>query len=402
MEKLSNHFKGIAAKELSPVETQLFRSHQHEFNGTKVMKQYLGMERRIFPAHFLYLTDEDEDRLSLDDEVTWYDARESHPTRSEHRLYFRDNEVMDNAVAGDILLFALDNQDRLLLIVIPRECQLLASLLWIFGIPSIPGTTFESADTDQSIESTALFNYIADEADIEVETASGDRWIDLLLEHFGEQFPKTRCLSDLARQTLKGQINPVDDPDYALMALMDREEEMFRQLERHIVSKHLERYASSWSRDVDSFVKFSLSVQNRRKSRAGHALENHLQWTLEAGHLKFDRGAITEGHSKPDFLFPGAVSYHDKSFPSERLAMLGVKTTCKDRWRQVLNEAHRIPHKHLLTLQPAISQNQLEEMKLANLSLVLPKMLHATYASGQRSDLLSLREFMHQIASRQV
>ena len=27
-------------------------------------------------------------------------------------------------------------------------------------------------------------------------------------------------------------------------------------------------------------------------------------------------------------------------------SMLGVKTTCKDRWRQVLSEADRIPQKH--------------------------------------------------------
>ena len=29
--------------------------------------------------------------------------------------------------------------------------------------------------------------------------------------------------------------------------------------------------------DVDDFIRFSLSVQNRRKSRAGHAFENHVE-----------------------------------------------------------------------------------------------------------------------------
>jgi hypothetical protein len=33
--------------------------------------------------------------------------------------------------------------------------------------------------------------------------------------------------------------------------------------------------------------------------------------------------------------------------------MLGAKTTCKDRWRQVLTEAIKIPHKHLFTLETA-------------------------------------------------
>lgn len=43
--------------------------------------------------------------------------------------------------------------------------------------------------------------------------------------------------------------------------------------------------------------------------------------------------------------------------------MLGVKSTCKDRWRQVLSEAKRIDNKHLATLEPGISENQTAEMQ---------------------------------------
>jgi hypothetical protein len=50
---------------------------------------------------------------------------------------------------------------------------------------------------------------------------------------------------------------------------MDREEVLFRTLERHIVNERLRRGFS----DGDEFVAFSLSVQNRRKARAGRALE---------------------------------------------------------------------------------------------------------------------------------
>ncbi|MCH6574901.1 MAG: hypothetical protein IH795_06810 [Bacteroidetes bacterium] len=32
---------------------------------------------------------------------------------------------------------------------------------------------------------------------------------------------------------------------------------------------------------------------------------------------------------KPDFLFPGSIEYHNKSFPENCLTMLGDKTTCK-------------------------------------------------------------------------
>ncbi|EBK1959289.1 restriction endonuclease, partial [Salmonella enterica] len=49
-------------------------------------------------------------------------------------------------------------------------------------------------------------------------------------------------------------------------------------------------------------------------------------------------------------MFPGISHYHDSEFPHARLTMLASKSTCKDRWRQMLNEAVRISDKHLLTL----------------------------------------------------
>ena len=89
---------------------------------------------------------------------------------------------------------------------------------------------------------------------------------------------------------------------------------------------------------------------NRRKSRMGLSLENHVEAAVRAWGLRYERGAQTEGKSKPDFLFPGSTEYHDPAFDTGLLAMLGVKSTLKGRWRQVLAEAARIDEKHLLTL----------------------------------------------------
>jgi hypothetical protein len=55
--------------------------------------------------------------------------------------------------------------------------------------------------------------------------------------------------------------------------------------------------------------------------------------------------------------------------------MLAAKTTCRDRWRQVLNEADRTPVKHRLTLQKDVSEAQFREMVQAKLQLVVPKPL---------------------------
>ena len=114
------------------------------------------------------------------------------------------------------------------------------------------------------------------------------------------------------------------------------------------------------------------------------------------------RTPITEHKSRPDFVFPGIAEYHDPYFDQNRLTMLGVKTTCSDRWRQVLAEADRIKLKHLLTLQPAISVNQTMEMQAKNLQLVVPQSLHATFQPKQQSWLLNLEELLSLLRERQA
>ena len=81
--------------------------------------------------------------------------------------------------------------------------------------------------------------------------------------------------------------------------------------------------------------------------------------------------------------------------------MLGVKSTCKDRWRQVLAEADRINHKHLLTLETSISGHQTDEMQAKNLQLVLPRGLHETYTPVQQAWLMDISSFTALVRERQ-
>ena len=59
--------------------------------------------------------------------------------------------------------------------------------------------------------------------------------------------------------------------------------------------------------------------------------------------------------------------------------MLSAKTASKDRWQQVLSKAMRILDKHLLTLEPGISENQTDQMRTSRLQLVVPRGIHETY-----------------------
>ena len=117
--------------------------------------------------------------------------------------------------------------------------------------------------------------------------------------------------------------------------------------------------------------------------------------------ITYSRTGVTERGLKPDFIFPGISNYRDPQFPATHLTMVAAKTTCKDRWRQILNEAARIPEKHLLTLEPSISQGQTDEMKSERVQLVLPRALHETYAEKQRGWLMSLADLLALAKARQ-
>lgn len=399
---LSDHFTGAAAKRLSAVETDRLTSNQHEYNGSVALQRLLGGVKLELPeAAFLWLGGEGE-TITDTAPVTWYDARERHPTRSEWRLYFRSNAVMDLAEAGDLLIVGRRPDGALLFIVTPRQSTLENQLAWLFGLDGALGEqfrfeSFEGAD-DRGLDFVS--RRVLEELGIEPEEPETDR-LDRILAGTGMSFPPSRDFSELARQHA-GAPDPRDDPDAALLAWIEFEELLFRRLERHIVAERLRLgFNDDASQDVDGFLSYALSIHNRRKARMGLSLENQVEAVLSALGIRHVRGGRTEGASKPDFLFPSAAAYHDPGFPSDLLSMLGVKSTLKDRWRQVLAEAARIGRKHLLTLEPAISRAQTEEMQRNSLTLVIPEAIHSTYRPEQAADLMSFRDFSALVLVRQ-
>ncbi len=411
---LSEYFDGVAAKRLSAVEADMLTSHQHEFNGVEGLREILGEpEGKVYyDAKLLYLTDFDDDPIVEDSTLTWYDARqkarlERGVMRWEYRLYFKTTNVSLNAVEGDLLVIAKLHDRRLLVIIAENESSISLQIEWLFGFSDLmhPGFSVKSElETEQDrIEFASRF--ILESIGIVVEPPS-DTFLDEMLARFEGKFPTTREFSSYARSTLESHaIDTLADIDTTIMLWMEREEILFRTMERYLIADRLSKGFSyeptNADVDVEGFLSFSLSVQNRRKSRVGFALENHLEHLFTQAGIRFTRGAITENRSKPDFVFPGIIEYHNPSFNPLRLTMLGVKSTCKDRWRQVLAEAGRIDEKHLLTLEAAISANQTDEMASRNLRLVVPKKLHETYTQTQRNWLMNVTDFANLVRERQ-
>lgn len=397
---LSDYFDGVAVKRLSAVEANVLHSNQHEFNSSTQLKSLLGTPDRVqYQAIFIWIGGEQE-ALSEEGFLTWYQSRK--PPRREHRLYFPTNAVCGAAAEGDVLFIARRTDNTLMAIIVPGDSTIQNQLLWLFGLEAQPALQFESLEIskDNAAELDFTARYILDELGIEVEEPEVDR-LDTLIEKFGLVFPPTRVLSELARTSLP-QVSAADDPDAALMAWIDMEEQLFRRLERHVVADRIRNgFHSDEGTDVDGFMGFSKSVQNRRKKRAGLALEHHLEAVFSAHKVRFGREVETENRNKPDFLFPGQKEYRNPAFPTARLTMLGSKSTLKDRWRQVLSEAERITPKHLLTLEPGISENQTDEMRAKQLQLVLPQSLHSTYRESQHGWLMTLGNFVELVQERQ-
>ncbi|KQQ44741.1 restriction endonuclease [Rhizobium sp. Leaf311] len=400
---LSDYFQGIVVKRLSAVETTPANSNQHEFNGSASLRHLLGDDdRKNIPTRFIWLGEEQE-AITVEGMISWYDARRSHPTRTEYRLYYYGNEITSMMSSGDVFFLAICRDGSALVIVTPSDTTIQNQLAWLFGLYEQPEFqfAFQQVKGNNDAELDFAARYILDELGLDVEEPEADR-LDTLIEPFGLKFPGTREFSRLARTSLP-EVSARDDADGALVAWMDREEQLFRRLERRIVAERIgSGFQAADGADVDGFLSFSLSVQNRRKSRAGSALENHLEAVFTDHGISYARGAETENRNKPDFLFPGQTEYHDVNFPSERLTMLGSKSTLKDRWRQVLSEAQRVPEKHLLTLEPGLSENQTAEMQAKQIQLVIPKSIQMSFRRAQRDWLISVKDFIGLVRSRQA
>lgn len=244
-------------------------------------------------------------------------------------------------------------------------------------------------------------NQIIDVLNKQGESNSLQVAIDTAIKDMND-FPQTFEMGKMA-QELYNKLNGINNekiclsPDKILLNWYDTELSLFRSLEEKVYTPI---YTKPFA-DCQTLIEFANKILNRRKSRAGKSLEHHLSAIFTAKNLIFEEQAVTENNKKPDFLFPNAICYHNFEFPADDLTILGAKTTCKDRWRQVINEADRVDEKYLFTLQQGISKNQLKEMADENVKLVVPQSHIDSYPEEYRESLNSLSGFIDIVKEKQ-
>lgn len=264
-----------------------------------------------------------------------------------------------------------------------------------------------SSDEDID-EFFAYFNLAPDETNqlIDIDgSVKPDEKIAQLLQSFVAQFnnfPETRQMAQGARDCYNNAYGIAENalrnkPDEVLLNWVDTEYRLFKCMEEKVYADVISKPFGS----IEAFVQAANEVLNRRKSRAGKSLEHHLADIFTHNELVFEEQAITEDNKKPDFLFPNGECYHNMQFPADDLIVLGAKTTCKDRWRQVLTEADRVDVKYLFTLQQGISKNQLKEMHDSRLTLVVPHKYIASFPQEYQSEISDLKRFISLVRQKQ-
>lgn len=297
-------------------------------------------------------------------------------TRDEYRItqFGRGFPFLKPEHTGDLFVLVKQEEDQYSAYILSTEEEM-EEFLSAYGM--------SPADTGTIIQKDKL-----------IPDSKVDLSIDDFIQKLDIEFPASIIMSAAARKIYHQLFNHEDDviknPDKIIINWTEMEYRVFRRLE-------LWRYGELIQKgfpDVESFISVANMVLNRRKSRAGKSLENHLSAIFSGNNIHFESQVRTEGNKRPDFIFPGGKEYHDKAYQSEKLVFLGAKTTCKDRWRQVINEANRIETKYLFTLQQGISSAQLLEMQSEKVKLVVPSEYLKTYPLNHRNAIWSLLDFI--------
>ena len=310
--------------------------------------------------------------------VTWY----GRSTRSEYRLtrFGRDFPFLKDDYVGSLLIF------------IPIDIS-----------------TFQAyvLDLDEDIDEVqaALGIEIVDRWGVYGGMlAEGEGRDECLRRSFDDfkygldDFPSGDDFSEETRTALLRCIPDFADwnPDDKLIKGRDAEYDLFKLVEQSICGPIVERGFSS----IDEFVSAANSITNRRRARAGRSFENHIGFILDDASIPFEHQPKIDGN--PDFIIPSADAYHNQDYPTDKLFVVGAKTTSRERWRQLLDEGRRVPRKYFMTLQPNMSKRQFDAIVAANVRLIVPASLHNGYpvkGTGSANGLLSVHKFINIVRS---
>lgn len=348
--------------------------HQSGVLISKTAKDMLYTEQELKENHILKKSGKIkwQDDFSTNCTFTWYESK------NELRItgFGRGFELLRPEYTGALFALIKESDENYLGYLFNTD-EDIQEFLDAFGLTP--------AETNRPIELDRINSELVEKQAIET-----------FISGLKVDFPSSQEMSSAAR-LIQYQVNLnkhliQSDPDTMLLKWTEEEYRLFRAIEHAWYGETLAKGFAS----VDDFIALANQVLNRRKSRAGKSLEHHLAAIFDENKIEYTAQAVTEGNKKPDFLFPSEEAYHDMTFSIEKLCTLAAKTTCKDRWRQILNEADRLrdENKYLCTMQQGISAAQMDEMQAEKVILVVPKPYITAYPKEKRDRIWTVGRFV--------
>jgi len=366
-------------KFISPNDVGITGSHQSGFYLPKAVWRVFSPHEPLDGRNDVHDVDITwPDGYITNSRVHWYGKG----TRSEYRLTcFGHNfpwiSWKSSENVGDLLVLVLHSLDQFSAYILDLEAD-------IEGL--LAGLGIEITDT--------WGYYDASQEPEETEDRCLNREFREFVQYL-EDLPPVSDFSETTIAALRRCVNNFDnvDPDIKLLRLEKEEFVLYKMAERYVFGPRIQRVFAS----IDDFLRTANSILQSRKSRAGRSLENHVEYLLSHAGIPYDIRPTLDG-TRPDIVIPGVTQYEDPNFPVEDIFIIGIKRTCKDRWRQVTREAPRVPKKHILTLQRGVSIPQFAEMTSLNISLVVPRQYHSDFPPTIRPSLLSIQSFLDDMA----
>lgn len=177
-------------------------------------------------------------------------------------------------------------------------------------------------------------------------------------------------------------------------ALYKRAEIRYRAAEViRIVTNGGTDHAASVVRSFPKLDALFLSASQQRKTRAGRSFEHHIARVLHDGRIRYEEQAITGGR-RPDFVLPSVAVLTSMTRSLDEAMILSLKTTLRERWKQVPMEKFRC-ELFLATVDDRVSSEAVDGMQAHGIHLVVPESLKSSKETcyDKKQNVITFREF---------
>jgi hypothetical protein len=395
----------FAAKRLAAVEVDRSRSNQRELNAGRLRK-LLGLpEAKTEGRMFCLLINGDVAAERFEEGTyTLYDSREAvEGRRPEWRLYVHGADMWLNALEGDLLVIARPSPDSTDLWAV--VCAAAGGAAALFEEALLAGSGSAVLKQFQQVhprfggaaESRQLALQLVGQAGHASRWSAEDHPIFQSAIASGKK-PSGRELARAAITIAEDSFDQYPGPDVLIHAAMGVETELYFAIERELGERE---YSAIVNRGgtFEEVLALAMSAHQARKSRRGNSLQNHLAYILDRHRIPYGAQCTTEHGERPDFIIPGCAQYHDLQFPASRLRMVSCKSLLRDRWRQVLHEAARIPVKYQLTVDSGLTRAVVGNMAAAGILVFVPLVIKQAATEDLQGELGTVADLVREVAA---